>query len=267
MAMVGRPYTNELVRLTEERVDELPTILLQFHGDVVNRELANINGTLPLAGELDPAHPYDVLVAVPPSHYMEYIEDKKMYLPGFHFDEPEGSVLGANVMMLHDIYFDVEGQRIGWVESSCDYTGLVHEFLDGHVAKTGKKGLRSAPTVRVDFAAIRFPDISPDFCSSKVCRVSGVVCTVIVAFLALVKLTRPIRRRLGTKRHVSGENPTAQPLRRGVGRAKTNLGLTSFDPERGSNGDAAPSVHSRRRGVLRARSNVLHQMRPSGSFD
>jgi hypothetical protein len=74
--------------------------------------------------------------SIPPSHYFEYGSDEDTtYVPRFYTDESSGSVsilgansmsgsvsiLGANSMMGRDIFFDVDNNRVGFTESSCDY--------------------------------------------------------------------------------------------------------------------------------------------------
>ena len=84
-----------------------------------------------LAGEIDKDHPLDVILAVPPEHYYEYDEEVGGYVSRFYDSEGSGGVIGANSMMGHDVYFDVENNRIGWSESDCDYTTLVKQYTDG----------------------------------------------------------------------------------------------------------------------------------------
>ena len=38
-------------------------------------------------------------------------------------------VLKNNATMGHDIFFDIDNQRIGWAERFCDYTKLVHDSV------------------------------------------------------------------------------------------------------------------------------------------
>jgi len=83
----------------------------------------NVNNISTLAGNFDPDNPLDVIVAVPPSHYMESTSDGQ-YVNRIYDTEEDGSVLGANVMMGHDVLFDAGNKRIGWAESACDYIGL-----------------------------------------------------------------------------------------------------------------------------------------------
>lgn len=131
-ALTGSKYHNQPTKITKEEVNKLPTIYLQFKGDEDSNQVL-LQGEqlhlLPLAGDLDPKHPLDVVLVVPPSHYMEYEPNTQRYISGLYLDEPEGSVLGANAMMLHDIFFDVEHNRIGWAESNCDMTQLIAPFV------------------------------------------------------------------------------------------------------------------------------------------
>ena len=69
--------------------------------------------------------PKDVVLAIPASHYLEYDGDTGKYVPRFYTEEGSGSVLGANAMMGHDVYFDVARGRIGFAESDCDYATLL----------------------------------------------------------------------------------------------------------------------------------------------
>lgn len=124
----GRAYSHSGVSLTEDELKALPTILIQLAGDeAMNKGLfpTNAKDISGLAGDVDPDHPYDILLAIPPTHYMEYDDKAKKYVARFYADEGGGSVLGANAMMGHDVYFDLDDKRIGWAESDCDYHELV----------------------------------------------------------------------------------------------------------------------------------------------
>ena len=49
-----------------------------------------------LAGnELDPEHPLDVVLAIPPEHYYEYDPDVEGYVSRFYVDEGSGGVFGC----------------------------------------------------------------------------------------------------------------------------------------------------------------------------
>ena len=112
-----------------------PTILFQISGDEILNQAAldtSTNGhVVGLAGDLDTDHPLDVILAIPPEHYYEYDTEEGGYVSRFYDGERSGGVIGANAMMGHDVFFDVENTRIGWSESECDYTGLVKQYTGG----------------------------------------------------------------------------------------------------------------------------------------
>ena len=73
----GRPFGHDKLKLTNEELLKLPTILFQLSGDEeMNKKVAQeLGGGDPskisgLAGSLDSDYPYDVILAVPPTHYM-----------------------------------------------------------------------------------------------------------------------------------------------------------------------------------------------------
>jgi hypothetical protein len=133
----GKRYDNKLKKMTKEEVDSYPTILFQLYGHVDrNSAVAELNkdvNVAGLAGDMDPEHPYDVILAIPPSHYFEYDEDEDMYAARFYASESRGSVLGANSMMGHDVLFDIDNGLLGWAESDCNYTDMVAKYFEGTV--------------------------------------------------------------------------------------------------------------------------------------
>ena len=140
--IMGNSYNHSPVTLTEQDIQALPTIIIvmQGHkggvGDEVDADPNSVPGYVGDAfdGEFEPT---DVVLAIPGSHYMEFDPDSGKYVARFYTDEHSGSVLGANAMMGHDIYFDTTHQRIGFAESDCDYNGLV--------LKAGGKSISVAP--------------------------------------------------------------------------------------------------------------------------
>ena len=136
--MVGETYSHKGISgYTAQQLDEkYPTILFQIAGnEEYNRQVEttwkkkNKNTPLPnLAGDLDPQHPYDVILAMPPSHYFEYDTEKEVWVARFYLEEASGGVLGANAMMGHDVLFDVDSVELGWAESLCDYASLLEEY-------------------------------------------------------------------------------------------------------------------------------------------
>jgi len=139
----GRDYNHERMFITEQELnDNFPTILIQLDGNVeLNSELAldNSSNFPGLAGDLDPENPYDIIIAIPPSHYMQK-DAYGSYVARFYVDERGfSSTIGANTMMGHDVLFDVEEGAIGFAESHCDYTQLEEEVAeeqgDGEVSE------------------------------------------------------------------------------------------------------------------------------------
>lgn len=125
----GRTFGHSATSLSKEELASYPTILIQLYGDIeMNKAIASDpNQVVGLASDMDPDHPYDVILAIPPSHYMEQ-DSSGQYTARFYDTESNGSVLGANAMMGHDVLFDADALRIGWAESQCDYNKLV---IDG----------------------------------------------------------------------------------------------------------------------------------------
>lgn len=136
-SLTGMPYSHERMFLTQEEFDSLPTIIIQLVGSV---ELNNITGVDPsktpgLAASIDPDNPYDIVIAISPSHYMEPDNRSGGYVPRFYVDERGyKATLGANAMMGHDILFDVEEGAMGFAESHCDYTKLEKDVADAEEA-------------------------------------------------------------------------------------------------------------------------------------
>eukprot|EP00584_Thalassiosira_punctigera_P019143 CAMPEP_0172572994 /NCGR_PEP_ID=MMETSP1067-20121228/135963_1 /TAXON_ID=265564 ORGANISM="Thalassiosira punctigera, Strain Tpunct2005C2" /NCGR_SAMPLE_ID=MMETSP1067 /ASSEMBLY_ACC=CAM_ASM_000444 /LENGTH=757 /DNA_ID=CAMNT_0013365585 /DNA_START=1130 /DNA_END=3403 /DNA_ORIENTATION=- len=128
--LTGKDYNHNPVSLSAEEIDALPTIVLVmsgFDGNAVGDEpegdpndIANYAGNTDLS-----SNPRDVVIAIPAAHYMEYDPDTKKFVPRFYTEESSGSVLGANAMMGHDVYFDIARARIGFAESNCDYQSLI----------------------------------------------------------------------------------------------------------------------------------------------
>lgn len=127
--LTGKDYGHGSMSLNAEQLDALPTILIQIMGDEeLNKKNHPNPETVPgLAASVDPDHPYDVILAIPPSHYMEYDRKSKKYIARFYVDEGSGSVIGANAMMGHNVLFDIDNARVGWAESPCDYTKVLHQ--------------------------------------------------------------------------------------------------------------------------------------------
>jgi len=110
----GRALTSTFY-LSEEEALQLPTIIFQ----VTPSEQQNV-AAISLAGDLDPSNPSDILVAFPPSRYLEKSPSSSWYQFSVDFSDYGYGVLGANFIAGHDVFFDVENNRIGFAESRCD---------------------------------------------------------------------------------------------------------------------------------------------------
>lgn len=136
----GLNYSNRALKLSREQVEKLPTLLIQMEAyyDSQNNSNNNDHGVQSLddglAGNLDFINPKDILLAVPAIHYMEYSPSKKTYTSRLYFTETSGGVIGANAMQGHDVLFDWEQPRIGFVESSCNYEELGSSSIANDVA-------------------------------------------------------------------------------------------------------------------------------------
>ena len=134
--VTGFDYIETGMKLTDLQVSNLPTIIIQLQGhDEDNKNVIaqygtnNKNDNLPgLAGVIDEDHPFDILIMIPPAHYVEFDTDHQRYVGRFSMTEGGGSVLGANAIRGHDVYFDIpERSRIGFAPSECDYYHLISE--------------------------------------------------------------------------------------------------------------------------------------------
>mmetsp|Transcript_13741 Transcript_13741/g.20058 ORF Transcript_13741/g.20058 Transcript_13741/m.20058 type:complete len:493 (+) Transcript_13741:177-1655(+) len=118
--ITGKDYANRAVSLTEQQLRSLPTVLVQLRGaDDATYDDPETTG---LAGGVDSDSPNDIIIAIPASHYMEYDSDDDKYSTGLFIDEHGGSVLGANTMQGHNVFFDMETNQIGFAESDCEYS-------------------------------------------------------------------------------------------------------------------------------------------------
>lgn len=53
---------------------------------------------------------------------MEYSPHTDRYTSRMYFTEEAGGVIGANAMQGHNVLFDWENGRVGFAESSCEYS-------------------------------------------------------------------------------------------------------------------------------------------------
>lgn len=122
--MTGFSYRHEFEDLTEEQISKLPTIIFQLSGLEASRRTSE--DMLPgYSSTLDKENPFDVLLIVPPHHYIEYSQKTQKYVSRIVLtSSPTGNdnILGSNILQGYNILFDMENFRIGWALSSCDYS-------------------------------------------------------------------------------------------------------------------------------------------------
>ena len=118
----GRPYSHFPMRLTNEELARLATVLVQCHAyATIDPSVEDYNNIPGYVGNLDPSAPNDLLIAIPATSYMDYSPITKMYTSRLYLTETSGGVLGSNTMQGHNVVFDWRLGRIGFAESSCTY--------------------------------------------------------------------------------------------------------------------------------------------------
>jgi len=115
-AMGGTPFSYGKLYLTKQQVAKMPTILLQLQSSDTVDQSMNPKSVSNMAGDLDQSSPYDVLVAVPATHYLQYYKHGNFYRSLISLQN-EGTILGASVMQGHNVLYDLEFDRIGFAEA------------------------------------------------------------------------------------------------------------------------------------------------------
>ena len=155
----GPHYDTNPRKMTPQEVQNLPTVLIVLQGHELgndhNRDAVGLTRAHPAmfesrrslltldtgtagassthtttAKDLPAISKTDVVISVPPEHYMEESHTEPgTYTARLYFSERYGSqsILGSNVMMGHDILFDNGRGRVGIAESNCDYESYVEE--------------------------------------------------------------------------------------------------------------------------------------------
>jgi len=115
--LVGQQFSFGKMILTEKEVQSLPTIIIQIAAhDGIDKSF-NPRTVPNMAGDRDPRHPFDGLLAIPSSHYMEYNPSTGTYRAKISLDSKLGSFLGINAMQGHAFFYDLAKDRIGFAES------------------------------------------------------------------------------------------------------------------------------------------------------
>ncbi|GKZ00523.1 hypothetical protein MPSEU_001004700 [Mayamaea pseudoterrestris] len=117
-ALTGKHYSphREYVYDRDELDDYLPTLLFQLSP---SRRNENDLSAPWIVNTLDRYNRGSILVAMPPSHYMRYIEENNVWISRIFFTSDSKQTLGSNFMQGKNILFDIENERMGFAESSC----------------------------------------------------------------------------------------------------------------------------------------------------
>lgn len=103
-SITGRSYSNSLQLYTYEQFTKLPSITFELDGGV-NWEVE------PFKYMEDAAD--NTRLSLEPWH------GKRGFISRMYVTEPRGAVLGSNVLVDHDVYFDVANRRLGIAKASC----------------------------------------------------------------------------------------------------------------------------------------------------
>lgn len=139
---------------------------------------------------------------------MEYDDQKGTYKSRFNVNERHGSVLGANAIMGHDVFFDVQHNRIGWAESECDYHGLITnagfvDTLDGSSTSI-KPEIMSSEDNNAESSPGSLSDdddnnnkVTPNtaVCSDAFCQGGSIVVAALAAVALVVGLLMVVSKR------------------------------------------------------------------------
>ena len=128
------------IHLTNKQVRTLPTLSIQIHtsgivlsDDPIKRLGLDPTQELGLAVSVDPKNPLNILLALPPAHYMEHRlrggnnNDCGYFYMHVPFTKSSEGVFGANLMSGPDVVFDIENGRVGFAEINCDYNRAEEE--------------------------------------------------------------------------------------------------------------------------------------------
>jgi Xylanase inhibitor N-terminal len=111
----GVAFDSMGISVSKASLRKFPTLFLQIepHLRTHGRVRSNIPG---FAGHLDPNNPYDIVLAVPPEHYVYYNERTGIAIPTVTFSD-KMTFIGANVLQGHDLVFDIDNDRVGFAET------------------------------------------------------------------------------------------------------------------------------------------------------
>jgi len=119
--ITGFNFDDEQVALSKEQLSNLPILLMQLEGKA-GQECEDDHPML--AKRVDSLHCNDVLIEIPPIHYLFSIGDN-LFSIEIEFERSfTNGIIGANVLQKHDVLFDDDNSQIGFARSKCEYDFL-----------------------------------------------------------------------------------------------------------------------------------------------
>lgn len=99
-------YTNKGQQYTHDLFLKLPVITFEFDGGT--------KWEVRPEAYMESADGKEVSIDIP-------WKGKRGFTSRVYVDEPHGAVLGANMMMDHEVYFDTANRRIGVARAECSF--------------------------------------------------------------------------------------------------------------------------------------------------
>merc|ERR1711971_1355409 len=119
--ITGFNFDDDTVALSKDQLRNLPVLLMQLEG-TAGQECDDDHPML--AKRVDSSHCNDVLIEIPPSHYLFSIGDN-LFSIEIEFERSfTNGIIGANVLQKHDVLFDDDNSQIGFARSKCEYDFL-----------------------------------------------------------------------------------------------------------------------------------------------
>lgn len=97
--VMGSDFPTSQIKLDGKSLRDWPTIIIQLKGSTatIGDEEFDVDNPMNVgnkAAKLDPFHPQDILIALPPSHYMEYSQRNQTYFSRLEFSDCKEGVMG-----------------------------------------------------------------------------------------------------------------------------------------------------------------------------
>lgn len=174
----GYEYNNDPIFLSDSELNAYPTIFfdLQIAHPIAPDSATEQDDDFDMFNVLS-SDPLSVIIAMPPSHYMQLIAETGEYQSQFYveYNEDGSSTLGANFMQGYNILFDIDNQRIGFAVSDCSLPPPIQpEYRDDDKFDTKRPQRPYDEEVKMH-------------CTTSICKLRAVVglwCAISLAWLS-----------------------------------------------------------------------------------